>query len=187
MYYKYKKYIENSPNGVSLDIRGAEDNPVTYLGNLEGWDYAYMLEATEQDERLQAEVVTLTPEQKDALRSQKYSKVQKSNARYFIDKEVGDAQDLIADAMKLIEFNMMLTARLAGDLWGTNPIDSTTKEAYKARNKAFLDAVEAGAITLRGDFDDMDLVMQRLLGRVSKTNQLVRDNYVSELQRLGLA
>lgn len=69
---------------------------------------------------------------------------------------------------------------------GTNPIDTATKEVYKARNKAFIDAVEAGAITLRGDFDNMDTVMQRMLERVSKTNQIVRDNYVSELQRLGL-
>lgn len=81
---------------------------------------------------------------------------------------------------------MMLTARLAGDLWGTNPIDDTKKTEYAGRNKAFLDAVEAGAITLRGDFEDMDTVMERLMGRVSRVNELVRDTYVNELKRVGL-
>ena len=81
---------------------------------------------------------------------------------------------------------MMLTARLAGDLWGTNPIEEAKKAEYAGRNKAFLDAVEAGAITLRGDFEDMDTVMARLMGRVSTINELVRDHYVSELQRVGL-
>ena len=102
-----------------------------------------------------------------------------------VSKSVSDR--VFLDVMKLIEFNMMLTARLAGDLYGTNPIDADTKEVYKARNKAFLDAVDAGAVTLRGDFDNMDVVMARLLERVSKTNQIVRDNYVAEMQRIGLA
>ena len=53
---------------------------------------------------------------------------------------------------------------LAAYLWGTHPIDPATKTAYAARNGALLDAVASGGLTLRGDFDDMDVVMQRLLG-----------------------
>ena len=99
---------------------------------------------------------------------------------------IGDVHDMIADCMKLIEFNMMLTARLAGDVWGTNPIEANKKALYAARNKGFLDAVDAGAITLRGDFDDMDVVMSRIFSKVSLINETVRDNYVSKLQEVGL-
>ena len=101
-------------------------------------------------------------------------------------EDIGDVYDLIADAMKLIEFNMMLTARLAGDMWGTNPIPEDKKALYAARNKGFLYAVEAGDITLRGDFDDMDTLMATLMSRYSQINEVVRDAYVNELKRVGL-
>lgn len=187
MIYKYKRFTEQGVNGYTLYLKGTQDFTPEILGEIDGFEYAYLPELVEQDARIEATVVELTVAQKEELKTQRYSDVRKHSARYFIDKEVGDIQDIIADAMKLIEFNMMLTARLAGDLWATNPIDLATKEVYKARNKAFLDAVAVGAITLRGDFDDMDLVMQRLLARVSQTNQIVRDSYIAEMQRIGLA
>ena len=37
MIYKYKKYIEHSHNGISLDIIG---EGVKYLGKIGEWDYA---------------------------------------------------------------------------------------------------------------------------------------------------
>ena len=55
-----------------------------------------------------------------------------------------------------------------------------------ARNKAFLDAVDAGEVTMRGDFDDMDVVMHKMFERVSKINTIVRDKYLSELAEVGL-
>lgn len=182
MIYKYTPYRESGINGATIHARLGEKD--TRLGEIDG-DVFVNFGATPagQDERINLTQVYLTQEQKERLISQR---ADKSFTRVKLE-EVGDIQDFIADAMKLIEFNMMLTARLAGDLWGTNLIDDATKEVYKARNKAFLDAVGAGAITLRGDFDNMDSVMSRMLKRVSKTNQIVRDNYVSELQRIGLA
>ena len=186
MIYKYKKYIEEGPNGFVLMLKGTEDTQPSYLGEINGWEYGYLPVVVEQDERIQASVVELTTAEKEELRKQRFTEVRKLAARDSIDNTVGDVYDLVADAMKLIEFNMMLTARLAGDLWGTNPIEEAKKAEYAGRNKAFLDAVEAGAITLRGDFEDMDIVMARLMGRVSTINELVRDHYVSELQKVGL-
>jgi hypothetical protein len=186
MYYKYKKYIENSPNGTSLDVRGTEENKVTHLGSIDGWDYAHAEDVLELDERLQATAVELTENEKDLLRKQVYAIGQKAGTRHFIAKDIGDVHDLLADAFKLIEFNMMLTARLAGDWLETNPIEPVTKAVYAARNKAFLDAVDGGEITLRGDFDNMDLVMSRLLARTSRSNEIARDYYVTEMQRIGL-
>ncbi len=181
MIYKYKMFIEAGVNGYTLHAKTTETD--TRLGEIDGWSFVHSTLPQEQDARIEWQEVILSDTQKELLKAQRPNK---SFARMKLE-DVGDMQDFIADAMKLIEFNMMLTARLAGDLYGTNPIDPETKEVYKARNKAFLDAVGSGEITLRGDFDNMDVVMARLLARVSKTNQIVRDNYVAEMQRIGLA
>jgi len=180
MTYKYKHFIEAGVNGYTIHAKMEEAD--TALGILDGWHYVHSNAPQEQDARIEWQEVELTSEQKELLKLQRPNK---SFTRMKLE-DVGDMQDFIADAMKLIEFNMMLTARLTGDIWGTNPIDATTKEVYKARNKAFLDAVEAGQVTLRGEFDDMDAVMARLLKRVSKTNQIVRDNYIAEMQKVEL-
>lgn len=180
MIVKYKPYTVEGPNGYTLHYK---DEGATRLGEIGEYIYLHVNEEIVQDERLIYEVVELNEEQKEALRGQRPDK---PFARMKISKQIGDEQDLIADAMKLIEFNIMLTARLAGDIWGTNPIDEAKKTEYAERNKAFLDAVDAGAVTLRGDFENMNIVMQRMLERVSKTNQLVRDNYVNEMKRVGL-
>ena len=180
MIYQYIPYIEAGVNGYVLHARLGEED--TRIGEVDGIHYVHSLAPMEQDERIGFKEATLTPELKEKLKA---VRPHKAFARMKVE-DIGDVYDLIADAMKLIEFNMMLTARLAGDLWGTNPIDATKKAEYAGRNKAFLDAVEAGDITLRGDFEDMDTVMARLMGRVSTINELVRDHYVRELQKVGL-
>ena len=180
MTYKYKVFTEAGVNGYTLHAKMGEND--TLLGVINGWHYVHSDAPQEQDERIEFQEVVLSADEKEQLKLQRPNK---SFARMKLE-DVGDMQDFIADAMKLIEFNMMLTARLAGDLWGTNPIEESKKAEYAGRNKAFLDAVEAGAITLRGDFEDMDTVMARLMGRVSTINELVRDHYVSELQKVGL-
>ncbi len=181
MIYKCKIVTKAGVNGYTLHPHlGDED---MRIGEIDGEVYFYSESPQSQHEDLVLEEVVLTEELREQLKA---LLPHKEFVRMKV-ADIGDIEDLIADAMKLIEFNMMLTARLAGDLYGTNPIDTTTKEVYKARNKAFLDAVDSGEITLRGDFDNMDVVMARLLARVSKTNQIVRDNYIAEMQRVELA
>ena len=184
MIYRYKPYKEDGIYGITL-FHKDEKQELVILGEVDGFTYVYAPTATVQDTRLGWQEVVLDETLKNSLRQSFVFSNHKYFARTKIEA-VGDIYDLVADAMKLIEFNMMLTARLAGDLWGTNPIDATKKAEYAGRNKAFLDAVEAGAITLRGDFEDMDTVMTRLMGRVSRVNELVRDYYVSALQKVGL-
>ena len=184
MIYRYKPYKEDGIYGITLFHKDEKQELIT-LGEVDGFTYVYAPTATVQDARLGWQEVVLDEALKNSLRQSFVFSNHKHFARTKIEA-VGDVYDLVADAMKLIEFNMMLTARLAGDLWGTNPIDATKKAEYAERNKAFLDAVETGAITLRGDFEDMDTVMARLMGRVSTINELVRDHYVSELQKVGL-
>lgn len=181
MLFKYKPFIEQGVNGFTLHAKQTETD--TRLGEIDGWSFVHSVLPEAQDARIEWQEVILSDIEKELLKQQRPNK---SFARMKLE-DVGDMQDFLADAMKLIEFNMMFTARLAGDLWGTNIIDPAVKEVYKARNKSFLDAADAGLVTLRGDFDNMDVVMARLLTRVSKTNQIVRDTYVSEMQRVELA
>ena len=178
--YKCKPHREDGAFGTTVypklsdeDIRIGELDGETYFSSkaLEAQDERLTIEEVVVDEVLRQKLIALMPD-KEFLRMKLLP--------------VGDMQDMIADCMKLIEFNMMLTARLAGDVWGTNPIDDEKKELYAARNKSFLDAVDTGDITLRGDFEDMNIVMSRMLSRVSKINETVRDNYVSKLQAVGL-
>lgn len=183
MIYRYKKYIEHSHNGISLDIRGES---VKYLGKVGEWDFAYLPQEVEQDARIQATVVELTADERDELAKQRFADVRKHGARHLIDKEVGDIYDLMADTMKLLEFNIMLSTRLAGQIYETNTIPPEILEQYKARNKAFLDAVDAGQITLRSEFDDMNLIMMRMFARTSRINEIVRDQYINEMKEIGL-
>ena len=183
MLFKYKPFIEAGVNGYTLHAKTGEAD--TRLGVIDGWSYVHSTAPEAQDARIEWSDVTatITDAEKELLKLQRPNK---SFARMKLE-DVGDMQDFLADAMKMIEFNMMLTARLAGDVWGTNPIAPEIKTAYAQRNSGFLAAVDAGAITLRGDFDNMDMVMGRLLARVSQTNKIVRDAYVSELQKVELA
>lgn len=184
MIYSYIPYVEDGPTGFSLRHKD-ENNEMTELGVIGGVVYVYAPNVTTQDARLQWATVVLSDEQKELLRNSMRAKNHKNFARTKIE-EVGDVYDLLADAMKLIEFNMMLTSRLAGDIWGTHPINAETKALYAARNGGFLDAVGAGAITLRGDFDDMNVLMGKIMSRYTQINIIVRDSYVGELQRVGL-
>ena len=183
MIFKYKSFVEAGVNGYTLHAKTTETD--TRLGEIDGWSYVHSTAPEAQDARIEWSDVTatITDAEKELLKLQRPNK---SFARMKLE-DVGDIQDFLADAMKMIEFNMMLTVRLAGDVWGTNPIEPEIKTAYATRNSGFLAAVDSGAITLRGDFDNMDVVMARLLERVSKTNQIVRDNYVAEMQRVELA
>jgi len=50
----------------------------------------------------------------------------------------------------------------------------------------FLDAVDAGQIVLRSNFDDMDMVMTKMFGRISQINTIVKEQYILEMQEVGL-
>lgn len=176
--YKCKPHRESGAYGVTIypklsdeDIRIGELDGEIYFSSNAPLEQELTVEEVALTEELREKLVALMPD-KNFLRTKLLS--------------IGDMQDMIADCMKLIEFNMLLTARLAGDVWAKNTIEPDKKTLYAARNKAFLDAVDAGEVTLRGDFDDMDVVMARMLSRVSAINETVRDSYVTKLQEAGL-
>lgn len=140
----------------------------------------------EQPSEIELTEATLTSEQKDILRKQAVANLKKEELRKNIEMNVGDVHDLIADAMKLIEFNIMLTSRLAADYFGTTTFDATLKQEYATRNQQFLDSVENGSVYLRANFEDANDMLIKLMTRYSQIQHMVKDDYVDELAKIGL-
>ena len=103
-----------------------------------------------------------------------------------MEDEVGDLYDMVADCMKLVEFNIMLTYRLAADYFGTDALTQETKDTYATRNQTFLNGVDSGEIKIRGSIEDVNEMFNRLITRYSKIQTIVDDRYLSELKKVGL-
>lgn len=190
MILKYKVYVEPGINGFTIRVNNSDEFPVQEIGKIE--DYTYILvddefDTTVLDERLEVELVdTLTSEEVEILQKQDFVNNKKLHVRRNIEIEVGDIHDLIADANKMIEFLMVLVSRMAGDYFGTHPFDESTKEAYAKRNSLFLDALDNKLVTIRGDYEDPDKLLQDLVSKFSKTNELVRDLYYTDVNKAQL-
>lgn len=188
MIYSYSKIITVGADGTTLQLKNTEDNSITELGSIDGVTYIHVpdnVSLPEQHSELTFTKVELTTEQKTLLKSQVVGKFKKSEVRAKINT-ISDIEDLIADCMKLIEFNLMMTARLFGDYTGSVPLDEATKSEYNARNTQFLTAVASGQILLRGEFDNVNTMMTELFAKYSTIQKVVRDNYIDELAKLGL-
>jgi hypothetical protein len=193
MIYAYELHKTEGPYGtvlrhVSPSVEEGEQN-ITVLGTLDDTIYVHVPETVtlpDQPEEINFRAVVLTKEQKELLKKQALVSLKKSSVRKSIETDIGDVHDLIADCMKLIEFNMLLTARLAADYFQTEPMDVTTKQAYADRNQAFLNAVSIGDVTLRGSFEDADEMMLKIMSRYSKIQDHVKTEYIDQLKEIGL-
>jgi len=175
--------------GSSRTLANTEGNDLTVLGTVNGTTYVHVPDSItppEQPTEIAFKESTITPEVKEELKKQRFVAVKKQLLRESLENEIGDTHDMIADCMKLIEFNIMLTSRLAADYFGTEPMSETTKSTYGQRNQQFLDGVDSGAIKLRGDLDDINDMFQRLMVRYTRTQELINEKYIQELNRVGL-
>jgi hypothetical protein len=193
MIYAYELHKTEGPYGtvlrhVSPSVEEGEQN-ITVLGTLDDTIYVHVPETLtlpDQPEEINFRSVVLTEEQKELLKKQALVSLKKSSVRKSIESDIGDVHDLVADCMKLIEFNMLLTARLAADYFQTEPMDVTTKQTYADRNQAFLNAVAIGDVTLRGSFEDADEMMLKIMSRYSKIQDHVKTEYIDQLKEIGL-
>lgn len=178
------------PDGYTIELRSTDEIQVSQLGVIGEFTYCLVegeLDLSTLDERLEIEEVTeLSADEKSELYKQDYIESHKRQVRLNIETEVGDVHDLIADCMKLIELNMVLTARLAGDYLGTNKFTEETKSAYSNRVDSFLGAVDSGALLIRGDYEDPDKMLAKLISSVDKINRLVKDKYFEPVERAQL-
>lgn len=189
MIYVYTPYKTTGATGTTITHRNTEDNEITTLGEIDAVVYLHVpddVQLPEQPTELTLTEVTLTPEQKQELRHQSVAILKRNELRSSIDADVGDVQDLLADCMKLIEMNIMLTSRLAADYFGTSALDQTTKDLYAQRNQSFLDSVDSGQLLIRGAIEDVAEMQTRLMTRYSAINHLVKDKYIDELSKIGL-
>lgn len=189
MIYSYKPHKITGANGTTITHRNTEDNDITTLGEIGGVVYLHIpdgVQLPEQPPEIALTEVTLTSEQKQELRHQSVAILKRNELRTSIDTDVGDVQDLLADCMKLIEMNIMLTSRLAADYFGTTVLDKATKDLYAQRNQTFLDSVDNGHLLIRGAIEDVTEMQSRLMTRYSKINHLVKDKYIDELSKMGL-
>jgi hypothetical protein len=186
MIYKYKKFIENSINGVTLDIKGTELISVTPLGEINGFNYAFLDGEVEQDSRINAIVIELTKEEKDILKSQMWCKVRKNYLRDKINIEVGDVEDILADSIKMLEINFIQTAKVILDVYGVTPLAIEEKDLLINRSKKLLDSVSSGEILLRSNLENTDDILDKTILRLSKINNMVKDEYIKELEKVNL-
>jgi len=185
----YVTYKESGPSGTSFTIRTNEEENVTTLGTIDGVTFIHTEEPLLLDQPNEISFqsdVELTEFQKEELKTQSYIRMKKDVLRDKLDS-IGDLHDMVADCMKLIEFNIMLTSRLAADYLGTSEMSDLTKQTYSARNQLFLDSVESGDIKIRGNIEDVDKMFGRLMVRYTQIQTVVEDYYISELKRVGLS
>lgn len=189
MIYSYKRIVETGPLGTERKFKQDENQSCIELGTFDRETYyVYVPDdiiVHEQDEVIEFSPVTLTPELKSELRKLRFAEIKKEFLRKEIDK-IGDVHDLIADCMKMVEFTMMLTARITADYLKTEIMDEATRTAYAQRNQAFLDAVNSGQLLIRGDYEDVSELQMRMMTRYSQINHLVKEKYIDELKKIGL-
>jgi hypothetical protein len=83
----------------------------------------------------------------------------------------------------MLEMIYVMLARLTAEYLGGSQIPPASRAPYLARAEAVVAAVDSGQAVLRGDFEDMDAVLARLIGRQSRINELVRDEYAAKINK----
>lgn len=162
---------------------------VVHLGVIGDTHYVFIedgVEIPDQPEEINFREVVLTKEQREELRTVGFAAFKKERLRESIEVDVGDLHDLVADCMKLIEYNTLLSVRLAADYLGVDSMSDDVKETYKNRVAGFLGMLDSGGLIIRGDFEDVDEMLGRLLARYSKIQEKTRDDYIEHLKSVGL-
>lgn len=181
--YKYQQHVTQGPNGAALDFRNAidEDAPrATYLGEIEGWRYVSVpddAQMPEQPEEIQWQAVEATPDLVEQLKRSRPMRIAKGVVREHIEEEVGDLHDLVADCMRLCEFSLALSLRVSHEVFSGEQMAPEVRQAYAERVQTVLGAMDSGDVVLRGDLEDPDAMIMRLMERYTRISQLLANVY----------
>lgn len=181
--YKYQQHVTQGPNGAALDFRNAivEDAPrATYLGEIEGWRYVSVpddAQMPEQPEEIQWQAVDATPDLVEKLKRSRPMRIAKGVVRERIEEEVGDLHDLVADCMRLCEFSLALSLRVSHEVFSGEQMAPEVRQAYAERVQTVLGAMDSGDVVLRGDLEDPDAMIMRLMERYTRISQLLANVY----------
>lgn len=185
--HRYQPHVTTGPTGATLRYANTPDNDLTELGVIDGWHYVSVpdgVTAPEQPPEIQWQDVTPTVELDAQLRRLRPIGIKKAVLRRIIEEEVGDVHDLIADNMRMTEFALMMTLRVGREQLGGTPMTADEKSRYLERVDAVLAAVDTGDLLIRGDVENAENMMARLMPRYSRLNVLVRDEYKAEIDKL---
>lgn len=189
MIYSYTTLKTSGPNGTTITFEQYEDFETHYIGKIDDVEFVYIEDGADlglQPKEINLEPVALTDEQKGILKKQTFTKFKKQVLREHLEESAGDIYDMLADCMKMAEFSFMLTSRLAADYFKTEELEEEERQEYAQRNQAFLDAVNSGAVTIRGDIDNPNEVLFRIMGRYSEVQKKVEKEYLAEMKKIGL-
>jgi hypothetical protein len=188
--FKYQQHVTQGPNGAALDFRNAteEDSPsATYLGEIDSWRYVSVpdgAEMPEQPEEIQWQPVDPTHELVEQLKRSRPVSIAKRVVRERIETEVGDLHDLVADCMRLCEFSLALSLRVSHEVFSGERMPDETRTAYAQRVETVLGALDSGDVVLRGDLEDPDAMIMRLMERYTRISQLLADLYKPRIAEL---
>lgn len=189
--YSYQIIKTEGPYGSILDFTGDSvdgKNKFIKLGEIDGTSFVYIpddVEPAKQHVDINFTKVTLTDEQKAALRKQSYAVDLKAELRKQLDISVGDLADIVADQSKLNEFALVLLLRLTADYFGVQKMSDEVKATYQARVMSVLSAIDSGDLLIRGEFDNPDNMITEIAPRYTAMQQKVRQ-YLTDLAELGL-
>jgi len=108
----------------------------------------------------------------------------KASAQRKIEAEVGDVYEILADHSKQIEALTVMICRLSADILGGTQLSDEERQKYLVRVETVIGAIAAGHLTLRGDLEGADDMLQKTLMRTDKVNRIIGDAYLPQLRRL---
>lgn len=174
----------SGPNGTQLRPKAAENETLIRIGELNGRHYYAGLAATEQHTEIDLQTEAMSTEIDALIKQSQLANANKQVLRGKIEHQVGDLHDLLADQAKTIEFLFVLVSRMADDYLGGNAISPAKKAEYLSRVQAVTAALDANAVTLRGDFTNPDAMLAEVMGRTDAINNLVKTEYAEKINAL---
>lgn len=179
--YKFTQITETGPNGSTKSYKNTESNEIQFIGSLNGEQYISVPDSVV----LPAQEVTLIEVTDiDLLKTLQLPRLQKESFRNKLELEVGDVQDLLADCMKMCEFALVLSSRIANEVLSGTQMPEPQRSAYTARVAAFVGALDSGLVKLRSDSENPADMMMRLMTRYTKLNALYETEYKANIDKI---
>lgn len=102
----------------------------------------------------------------------------KASTRRKIEHEVGDLHEIVADQAKQIEALTVMLCRLSAEYLGGTTMSDAEKMKYLVRVETVLGAISTGQLTLRGDLEGADDILQKSMSRTHRINEIVGSEYL---------
>lgn len=179
--YKYTPVITPGPIGNIKHFNNTADGEIKIIGRIANEVFIQVPD----DVTLPEQELTLTQVvDVDLVKSLELPKLEKEKFRRKIELEIGDVQDLLADCMKMCEFALVLSARVGNEVLQGVQIPEPTRSAYAQRVAMFVGALDSGLVRLRTDQEDPQDMMNRIMSRYTRINQLYESEYKAQIDRL---